>query len=35
MNIESIIATIASLVSIFVAAKNDMNLFSLFKKNLF
>jgi hypothetical protein len=32
MNLESIIATIASLVSIVVAAKNDTPLFFLFKK---
>ena len=35
MNLESIIATIASLVSIIVAAKNDMPLFSLLKKTFF
>lgn len=35
MNIESIIATIASLVSILVAAKNDTPIFSLLKKNIF
>lgn len=35
MNIESIIAILANLVTIIVAAKNDTPLFSLFKKNLF
>jgi hypothetical protein len=35
MNIESIIATIASLVTILVAAKNDTPLFSLLKKPFF
>lgn len=35
MNIETIIATIASLVSILVAAKNDTPIFSLLKKNFF
>ena len=35
MNLESIIATIASLVSIILAAKNDTLLFSLLKKTFF
>lgn len=35
MNLEGIIAIIANLVAIVVAAKNDMPLFSLLKKNLF
>lgn len=35
MNIESIIATIASLVSILLAAKNDTNLFTFLKKPFF
>ena len=35
MNLESSIAIIANLVAIVVAAKNDMPLFSLFKKTFF
>lgn len=35
MQIESIIATIASLAAIYSFAKNDMSLFSLLKKNFF
>lgn len=35
MNLESSITFLANLVTILVAAKNDMPLFSLFKKNLF
>lgn len=35
MNIESIIAVIASLVTILVAIKNDTPIFSLLKKTFF
>lgn len=35
MDVESIIATIASLVAIYTFAKNDTSLFLLFKKNFF
>jgi len=35
MNLESILAILANLVAIFVAAKNDTPVFSLFKKTFF
>ncbi len=35
MNLESIIATIASLAAIYTFAKNDTTIFSLLKKTFF
>lgn len=35
MDLESVIATIASLVAIYAFAKNDTSLFLLLKKNFF
>jgi len=35
MNLESIMATIASLLGIYSFVKNDTSLFSLFKKTVF